>query len=194
MRHKFTREETMKGVKNAVNARKAELKLKKKDLKERSKEWFWEQVGKLSEAEKLPYIAAFSYGAIAAAQSHKELDPVELTGESFRQGIEAILFLECAKTSASSLAGNAAQIFGVAGLTAIGLQVPLSVMWSFGPAQIPAGTPEGIGPVEQSSGVAFKENTDAAGNVISVSIATQGGTITIPKSQWDARKAQLGWK
>ena len=103
-------------------------------------EWFFKTMDKLTDPQMVPYLAAFSYGALAAYESHREkkdkdgkitqvgLEALALTTETFRQGVEAILFLDLARTNSASLAGNASQIFGVAGLTAIGLQVPLSAI------------------------------------------------------------------
>jgi hypothetical protein len=128
----------LRGVKAAKASRSADVKLQKKTLKQQTQQFFWEQLTKISEPSRLAQLAAFSYGAIAAYESHtdkfddkgvwvvKGLPSDQLAAEAFRQGLEAIIALELCKVQSPGLSASTSQAFGCAILTAIGLQIPLS--------------------------------------------------------------------
>lgn len=117
MRHKFTPEETARGFKAAAAARNATVKIARKELKLKSKEFIADVLLKVTDPSRLPYIAAFTYGYICGIETEQTQEG------AFRQGIEATMAYGLCQNPGSSFGGTSGQVLGASILTAIGLNL-----------------------------------------------------------------------
>lgn len=133
MRHKFTPEETRKGIQRSASSRKAEINLQKRSLKQQAEQFLGDALLKATEPGRIPYAAAFIYGSIAGgkiidvlkSKKIEDMTPEEIFWLGLTDvevGLMAVMAYGMATTpNQASVAGNASQILGAAFLGGIGL-------------------------------------------------------------------------